>query len=72
MQMSSMETVCKTPPTSLPIFTEKLLQLCYITLHAGSDLIIPGLVTIGTAKICCRGLILALFYSTEVIKNDFG
>ena len=28
--------------------------------------------TNGTAKICCRGLILALFYSTIVIKNDFG
>ena len=26
-----------------------------------SDLIIPGLVTNGTAKICCRGLILVLF-----------
>ena len=37
-----------------------------------SDLIIPGLVTNGTAKICCLGLILALFYSTMVIKNDFG
>ena len=37
-----------------------------------SDLIIPGLVTNGTAKICCRGLILALFYSTMVIKNYFG
>ena len=37
-----------------------------------SDLIIPGLVTNGTAKICCLGLILALFYSTVVIKNDFG
>ena len=37
-----------------------------------SDLIIPGLVTNGTTKICCRGLILALFYSTVVIKFDFG
>ena len=40
--------------------------------YSCSDLIIPGLVTNGIAKICCRGLILALFYSTEVIKNDFG
>ena len=39
---------------------------------ADSDLIIPGLVTNGTAKICCLGLILALLYSTMVIKNDFG
>ena len=37
-----------------------------------SDLIIPGLVTNGTPKICCRGLILALFYNTVVIKNDYG
>ena len=37
-----------------------------------SDLIIPGLVTNGTAKICCRGLILVLFNSTMVIKNGFG
>ena len=37
-----------------------------------SDLIIHGLVTNGTAKICCHGLILALFYSTMVIKNYFG
>ena len=37
-----------------------------------SDLIIPGLVTDGNAKICCRGLILALFNSTTVIKNGFG
>ena len=36
------------------------------------DLIIRGLVTKGTAKICCLGLILAQFYSTIVIKNDFG
>ena len=39
---------------------------------SGSDLIIPGLVTNGTAKICCRGLILVLFNSTMVIKNSFG
>ena len=38
----------------------------------GSDLIIPGLATNGNAKICCLDLILALFYSTMVIKNDFG
>ena len=37
-----------------------------------SDLVIPGLVTNGTAKICCLGLILVLFYSIMVIKNDFG
>ena len=37
-----------------------------------SDLIIPGLVTNGTAKICCLGLILALFYSTMIIKIYFG
>ena len=37
-----------------------------------SDLIIPGIVTKGTAKIYCLGLILALFYSTLAIKNDFG
>ena len=37
-----------------------------------SDLIIPGLVTNRTAKICCRCLILALFYSTMVIKKYFG
>ena len=37
-----------------------------------SDLIIPGLVTNKTAKLCCLGLILALFYSTVIIKNDFG
>ena len=41
-------------------------------LFSGSDLIIPGLVTNGTAKLCCRGFILVLFYSTMVIKNDFG
>ena len=41
-------------------------------IYAFSDLIIPGLVTNGTAKICCLGLILAPFYSTMVIKNDFG
>ena len=46
---------------------ENQLSLQYI-----SDLIIPGLVTNETAKICCRGLILALFYSTVVIKIDFG
>ena len=33
-----------------------------------SDLMIHGLVTNGTAKMCCLGLILALFYSTMVIK----
>ena len=43
-----------------------------ITVYLPSYSIIPGLVTNGTAKICCRGLILALFYSTMVIKNDFG
>ena len=32
------------------------------------DLIIPRLVTNGTAKICCLGLVLALLYSTVVIK----
>ena len=39
-----------------------------------SDLIIIGLVINGTAKICCLGLILALFYSTVVIKikNHFN
>ena len=26
----------------------------------------------GTAKICCLGLILALFYGTMANKNDFG
>ena len=42
------------------------------SLHMISDLIIPGLVINGTAKICCRGLILVLFNSTMVIKNGFG
>ena len=49
-----------------------VLLLYVIDLPITSDLIIPGLVTNGTAKICCRGLILALFYSTMVIKNGFG
>ena len=40
-------------------------------LHKVLALIISGLVTNGTAKICCLGLILALFYSTMVIKSDF-
>ena len=44
----------------------------FFILRLTSDLIIHGLVTNGTAKICCRGLILALFYSTMVIKNYFG
>ena len=48
-------------------FSTRQLVLAFI-----SDLIIPGLATDGTAKICCRGLILSLFYSTIVIKNDFG
>ena len=43
-----------------------------LILHQASDLIIPGLVTNETAKICCRALILALFYSTMVIKNYSG
>ena len=34
------------------------------------DLIIRRLVTNETSKICCLGLILALSYSTMVIKND--
>ena len=37
---------------------------------SGSDLVIPGLVTNGTAKICCLGLILEQFYSIMVITND--
>ena len=41
-------------------------------IYEGSDLIIPGLVTNWTAKICCLGFILALFCSTMVIKNEFG
>ena len=45
-------------------------QIC--NLGTSSDLIIPGLVTNRTAKICCHGLILALFYSTMVIKNYFA
>ena len=51
-----------------------ILNLCASLFDIGiiSDLIMPGLVTNGTAKICCRGLILALFYSTMVIKNYFG
>ena len=40
--------------------------------HLYSDLIIPRLVTNKTAKICCCGLMLALFYSTMVIKKYFG
>ena len=44
----------------------------FLEFESISDLIIPGLVTNGTAKICCLGLILALFCSTVVIKNDFG
>ena len=55
----------------------KNTPLCYLIrqnhyLNLVSELIIPRLVTDGTAKICCLGLILALFYSTVVIKNDFG
>ena len=42
-----------------------------VRLSSTSDLIIPGLVTNGTAKICCLGLVLALFYRTMVIGNDF-
>ena len=43
-------------------------------IHFTSDLIIPGPVTNGTAKICCLGLSLALLNmcSTVVIKNDSG
>ena len=44
---------------------------CLNFTHENSDVIIPGLVTNGTTKICCLGLILALFYSTMVIKNNF-
>ena len=44
----------------------------YIYFFFDSDLIIPRLVTNRTAKIRCLGLILALFNSTMVIKNDFG
>ena len=51
---------------------DKLCQLTIKWLMFFSGPIIPGLVTNGTAKICCLGLILALFYSTMVIKNDFG
>ena len=36
------------------------------------DLVIPGLVTNGTAKICCLGLILVLFYNIVIVKYDFG
>ena len=36
--------------------SDQELQFAY-----SSDLIIPGLVTNGTAKICCLGLILTLF-----------
>ena len=52
-----------------PHFQQKrsLLTVSYF-----SDLIIPGLVTNGTAKICCHGLSLALFNSSMVIKNGFG
>ena len=32
-----------------------------LVLNLSSDLIIPGLVTNGTAEICCLGLILVLF-----------
>ena len=39
-----------------------------VHVYLSLDLIIPGLVTTGTAKICCLGLILALFESTMVIK----
>ena len=45
--------------------------LLSVAMSIFSDLIIPGLVTNGTAKICCRGLILVLFNSTMVIKNGF-
>ena len=48
------------------------IQPFIITIRSSSDLIIPELVTNKTAKICCRGLMLALFYSTMVIKNYFG
>ena len=48
-------------------------SICIInSIPMTSDLIIPGLVTNGNAKICCRGLILVLFNSTMVIKNRFG
>ena len=50
----------------------KMLTVLVSTVSNSSDLIIPGLVTNRTAKICCGGLILALFYSTMVIKNYFG
>ena len=49
-----------------------IILISYFQVHVISDLIIPRLVTNGTAKICCLGLILALFYSTMVIKKDFG
>ena len=39
-----------------------------IVISRTSDIIISGLVTNETAKICCLGLILALFYSAVVRK----
>ena len=48
------------------------LKLLTVGIFITSDLIIPGLVTNGTAQICCRDLILALFDSTKVIKKYFG
>ena len=42
------------------------IYFLHITVTTISDLIISGLVTNGTAKIYCRSLILALFYSTKL------
>ena len=53
-------------------YIQELLLKMVIQVIQTSDLIIPGLVTNGTAKICYRGLILALFNSTMVIKIGFG
>ena len=64
-------TCCKYNRSLPPLYHPQII--CKYAFQGGtSDLIISGLVTNGTAKICCRGLILALFYSTVVIKNDFG
>ena len=59
-------------PVSLSCTAFISTVLCLFGVCVNSDPIIPGLFTNGTAKICCLGLILALLYSTMVIKNDFG
>ena len=56
---------------SLSSFHSFLLGLVVqVLVLMSSDLIIPGLDTNRTAKIRYLGLILALFYSIMVIKNE--